>query len=72
MSIADTLSETQVCERLGLDAWGLATLVRRGDIQAPKDGRYDTAVVEGLAALLTARRGEGLKALAKLDGAHLG
>lgn len=68
----ETLSEAQTCAALGVDAWGLATLIRRGDIDALKEGRFDADAVTSLANLLKSRREEGLKALAKLDGPHLG
>ena len=66
------LSEAETCAALGVDAWGLSTLIRRKEISALSDGRFDREAVTNLSNLLKSRRKEGLKALGDLDGPYLG
>lgn len=66
------LTDAETCARLGVDRWGLATLVRRGEIDPDPEGMFDAHAVASLAALLTSRRKEALKTLGRLDGPHLG
>ena len=66
------LTHAQTCARLGVDTWGLATLVRRGEIDRDCEERFDAQAVDTLAAMLTSRRRDALKTLGQLDGPHLG
>ena len=67
-----SLTDAQACARLGVDTWGLATLVRRGEIDRDCEERFDAQAVDTLAAMLTSRRRDALKTLGQLDGPHLG
>ncbi len=66
------LTRAKTCAVLGVDIWGLATLMRRGEIESNPDGFFDASEVDSLADMLKSRRREALKTLAKLDGPYLG